>query len=290
MRRIILQLDPDPQPSVFDAVVALDASAEVLLRHGSVEPQQVRDLVYGVLFTRSPKELRNSAIFVGGSNVERAEELFAAVQNVFFGPFRTSIMFDANGSNTTAAAAVLAIESHIDLKGSIAVVLGGTGPVGQRVARLLARAGAEVRIGSREQQRADSICKRLAQQVPGGSFTGMAAATPNALLAALDGAAIVVAAGGAGVSLLPATARQAARSLKVMVDLNAVPPLGIEGIEVQDKATERDGVICYGAIGVGGTKMKIHSRAIQRLFETSDAVLDADAILEIGRELIKASS
>jgi NAD(P)-dependent dehydrogenase (short-subunit alcohol dehydrogenase family) len=195
-------------------------------------------------------------------------------------------MLDANGANTTAAAAVLAVEKHVALSGVTALVLGGTGPVGQRVARLLARAGANVRIGSREQQKADAARTRLIEQVPQASFAAVATGTPTSLVAALEGAAIVVSAGGAGAMLLPADARRALRSLKVAVDLNAVPPLGIEGIEVTDKGADRDGVICYGAIGVGGMKMKIHTRAVQRLFETNDAALDAEEIFALGRELL----
>jgi hypothetical protein len=261
---------------------------EQLLRQGGVSANQVRDLVYGALFTRSPKELFNTAIFVGGSNVARGEELFAAVRKTFFGPFHCSVMLDANGANTTAAAAVLAVEKHGQLAGQTAVVLGGTGPVGQRVARLLARAGASVRIGSREQQKADAVRHRLVEQIPQTSFSAVATGSPASLLAALDGASVVVAAGGAGAMLLPADARRAARSLRIVVDLNAVPPLGVEGIEAADKAAERDGVTCYGAIGVGGMKMKIHTRAIQRLFESNDAALDAEEIFAQGRELFAA--
>jgi hypothetical protein len=283
-----MQLDGDPQPSVFDSVVAIDAGVEQLLRHGSVTPEQVRDLVYGALFTRSPKELHRTAIFVGGASVERGEELFAAAQQTFFGPFRCSVMLDANGANTTAAAAVLAVEKHCSLRESTALVLGGTGPVGQRVARLLARAGAKVRIGSREQRKADEVCARLRKQLSEVELTGVATGSPQALAAALDGVQVVIAAGAPGAVLLPATARRAAGALKVAVDLNAVPPLGIEGIDVSDKGVDRDGAACYGAIGVGGTKMKIHARAIQRLFESNDAVLDAEQIYELGRSLAAA--
>lgn len=285
LRRILLQLDADRQPSVFDAVVAIDAGVEHLLRHGGVEVDQVRDLVYGALFTRSPKELHNTAIFVGGSNVARGEGLFAAVRKTFFGPFRCSVMLDANGANTTAAAAVLAVEKHLSLSGATALVLGGTGPVGQRVARLLARSGANVRIGSREQQKADAVRTRLLEQVSQSNFAAVATGTPASLQAALDGAAVVVSAGGAGAMLLPEESRRAARSLKVAIDLNAVPPLGIEGIEATDKAATRDGLTCYGAVGVGGMKMKIHTRAIQRLFESNDGALDAEETLALGREL-----
>ena len=71
----------------------------------------------------------------------------------------------------------------------------------------------------------------------------------------------------------------------VAVDLNAVPPLGIGGLEVTDKAVPRDGVLSYGAIGVGGTKMQIHKAAIAQLFDRNDQVLDAEEVYEIGRDL-----
>jgi hypothetical protein len=288
--RILIQLDSDPQPSVFDSIVAVDAGVEQCLRHGGVEIEQIRDLVYGALFTRSPKELNRTAIFVGGSNVVRGEEVLAAVRKAFFGPFRCSVMLDANGANTTAAAAVLAAEKHCPLDGALALVLGGTGPVGQRVARLLAVAGARVRIGSREQKRADDVRARLERQLPQAQFTAVATGEASTLQTALEGVQVVISAAGLGAMLLSDDARRQARSLRVAVDLNAVPPLGIEGIEVADKGTDRDGVVCYGAIGVGGTKMKIHTRAIQRLFESNDAVLDAEEIFQLGRELVALSA
>ena len=76
----------------------------------------------------------------------------------------------------------------------------------------------------------------------------------------------------------PKAARAACPDLKVAIDLNAVPPLGIEGVEVGDKGKERDGVICYGAIGVGDTKMKVHRAAVARLFESNDQILDAEQV------------
>ena len=69
--------------------------------------------------------------------------------------------------------------------------------------------------------------------------------------------------------------------MKVAIDLNAVPPLGIEGVRRKRGGMEREGVVCYGAIGVGGTKMKLHRAAIARLFESNDQVLDAEEVLAI---------
>ncbi len=82
--------------------------------------------------------------------------------------------------------------------------------------------------------------------------------------------------------LLPEEVRKRAKSLKLMIDLNAVPPVGIAGIKPHDKAKERDGIVCYGAIGVGGTKMKLHKAAVRRLFDSNDAVLDAEEIFSLG--------
>ena len=96
---------------------------------------------------------------------------------------------------------------------------------------------------------------------------------------------MVISAGKAGIQLLPMDVRRNASSLRAAIDLNAVPPLGIAGVEATDKAVEQDGVHCYGAIGVGGTKMKIHSKAIAKLFQSNDQVLDSEEIFSIGREL-----
>ncbi len=73
LRNVLLCLDPDPQPSVFDAVVAVDAGVEVLLRHGGVNPAEVRDLVYGCMFTRGVENLKHTAVFIGGADVARVK-------------------------------------------------------------------------------------------------------------------------------------------------------------------------------------------------------------------------
>jgi hypothetical protein len=101
----------------------------------------------------------------------------------------------------------------------------------------------------------------------------------------LSGCTLVIAAGAAGALLLPRAARQACLTLRVMIDLNAVPPAGIEGVAIADKGVEHNGVLAYGAIGVGDLKMKIHKAAITRLFERSDLVLDAEEVYALGEGL-----
>ncbi len=285
--KLLVQLDSDAAPSLFDRIVAVDAGAERLFSYGGVKPEQVQDFVHGAIFTRGQEDLSSTAIFVGGSDVSAGEEILSRAQKAFIGKLRISLMLDSGGANTTAAAAVLSIESRLELKGKRAIILGGTGPVGMRVARLLLRRGAEARIGSRIRERAATACAAVAAQV-GSSVpppTAWPWRTDADMAAGLDGVEVVVSAGGAGVTLLTAAARQAAKSIKVAVDLNAVPPAGIEGVEPMDKARALDGADVYGALAVGGLKMKIHKAAIARLFESNEHVLDAEEILELGRSL-----
>lgn len=281
---ILIQLDSDPQPSVFDGVVAVDSGVDHLFRHGGVQPDAVRDLVYGALFTRGPSELQRTAIFVGGSNVVAGEAILKEVTKTFFANFRVSVLFDANGCNTTAAAAVLAALEGAggSLNGAQAAVLGGTGPVGQRVARLLGRLGAKVALGSRRLDRAQATVEMLGQ-ANGDRFTPFSTADEASLANGLAGVQIVIAAGATGVTLLPESVRSSLPDLKVAIDLNAVPPLGIEGVSTIDKGIDRGGVRAWGALGIGGTKMKIHKKALQELFTANDKVLDAEEILELGR-------
>lgn len=285
MKKVLIQLDSDPHPSVFDAVVATDAGVDSLLSYGGVEKDQVRDLVYGAMFTRGPQDLNNTALFIGGGNVADGEALLEEIQKTFFGPMRVSVMLDSNGCNTTAVAAVLRAGKHIELGGTRALVLGATGPVGQRVSRLLAAEGTEVRVGSRSRDRAAAACDCIHSQISQAKLEPVAAGAPEEVAEALDGVELVISAGAAGALLLPEAQRKGCGSIKVAIDLNAVPPTGIEGVEVTAKAVDHEGVICYGAIGVGGTKMKIHKAAVESLFKSNDQVLDAEAIYALGQSL-----
>lgn len=282
--KILVQLDSDPQPSVFDAVVAVDSGVDHLLQYSSVTVEQVQGLIHGAMFTRGPNDLNNTAIFVGGSDVGLGEELLKRVTDSFLGPIAVSVMMDANGANTTAAAAVIAAGRHLDLAATSALVLAATGPVGQRVVRLLARAGSTVAAASRSQDRAQEVVDKIGASMDTSRLTAVAASSPNELASLISGKDLVIAAGAAGVELLPVHVRESS-AVKVAIDLNAVPPAGLGGVGVMDLAKEVAGQILYGAIGVGGTKMKIHKAAIARIFDSNDCVLDADEIYELGLAL-----
>ena len=282
-KSILIQLDADPHPSSFDSVVAIDAGVDQLLRYGNVQATNVEPLVHGAMFTRGSDQLRHTAIFVGGSNVDDAEQILNACKKAFFGPVRVSVMLDANGCNTTASAAVVAASRHIDFAGAKAVVLGGTGPVGRRVSQLLAAAGADVILTSRQLDRAIQACNEVISNVPNVQLTPMETSSETTTFQALEAAQVIVGCGAAGIELVDAQTLASISTLRVAVDLNAVPPTGLGGIAVNDKAKPIGQAVGYGAIGVGGLKMKTHRAAIQKLFTANDLVLDVDEIYAIAQ-------
>lgn len=287
MRKLLLQLDSSRLPSVFDQVVGFDGGADQIMSYGGVTPEDVRDLIHGCIFTRGAKDLKNTAVWIGGNNMSQGEQLLAMAVDAMFQPLTVSVMLDSNGSNTTAVAAVVKIEQALgSLKGKKVVVLAGTGPVGQRAAGLLARDGANVTITSRKPEQGDK-----ARQFISARFNVAVEATtmsdPAKVAEVLDGVEVLLNSGPAGVQMVSRAAWTAQKSLKIAVDLNAAPPLGIEGVEVDDAGVVRNGVICFGAFGVGNLKTKLHKRCIGRLFERNDLVLDAESIADIAREMVK---
>lgn len=278
MKTILIQFDTDPQPSVFDRVVAVDSGVENLFSYAQVTPENVTALTHGAMFTRGPADLKNTAIFVGGSDVSQGEALMQKIQKTFFGPMRVSVMMDSNGCNTTAAAAIASARKHLSLKGSRAIVLGATGPVGLRAAELLAMEGAEVTLASRTTDRAAQACEFVKSKQSDAIVHAKAAGTTAEYEAVCQGHEIVVAAGAAAVTFLPEGALARIAGLKLAIDVNAVPPLGLADIGVMDKAVEKSGVICYGALGVGGLKMKVHRQAVASLFEANDRILETRSI------------
>jgi len=286
MRRLLLQLDADRLPSAFDRIVAYDAGAEDVLSYGAVAEADVTSLVHGAIFTRGAKDLKNTALFIGGSSLATAERLLEETKRAFFGPFRVSVLFDPNGCNTTAAAAVAKLVKAAggDVRGLRAAVLAGTGPVGARAAGLLVRLGAEVKISSRDPGRGAAAAERIGERFKGRvehvTVRGPAEAQELARWAGL-----LLAAGRASVQLIPREAWAGLPGLRAVADVNAVPPLGIEGIEAADNGAAREGIPAFGALGIGGLKLKAHKAAIARLFEGNDFVLDAEQIYDLAAAL-----
>jgi len=285
MKKLLYQFDTDTLPSVFDNVVGYDGGADHISAYGGVNADNVGGLVEGAIFTRSPQDKKNTALFVGGSNMPQGEALLGAIRAKFFAKFRVSIMFDCNGANTTAAAAVAWLGKGRALAGKRAVVLAGSGPVGQRAALLLAREGANVALTGRKravvQAAVDAIKARF-----GITVEAIEAATNADRAAAIQGAHVVLATGASGVTLLDAKQWQENPSLELIADANASPPAGIAGVGASDRGTSSHGKILFGALGFGALKLAVHRACIARLFEQNDLVLDAEEIYSIAKGMV----
>jgi len=288
VKKILIQLDTDEHPSTFDAIVAHDADVDVLLRYGGIEPDVVKGLVQSAFFTRGPKDLANMAVWVGGSSVGAGEKVLAAVQEAFFGPFQVSAMLDSNGCNTTAATTVARLAAEIDLKDRRVVIV-GAGAVGLRAAALLNDEGCEVTVSGIPASRFGDKPYRRARGLDVAEERDMKTVEPEddeALAKVLDGASLVLAAGPAGVELLPESVWRKLDSIEVLADFNAAEPLGIEGTGAEDELEDYDGKRVLGALAIGGPKMKVHKACVRRLFESNDAILDVDGVYEIAKELL----
>src|SRR2546426_4215179 len=106
MRKLLLQLDSSRLPSVFDRVVAYDGGADEVMSYGGITPGEVRDLVYGCIFTRGPQDLKNTAVFIGGADMAAGGALLAAAQQAGVKPVPVSPLLESDGSHTTAGAPV----------------------------------------------------------------------------------------------------------------------------------------------------------------------------------------
>lgn len=284
MKKLLFLFDTDPYASVFDTVVAYDGGADRVAGYANVTPDNVGTLVDGTIFTRGGKEKQNTAIFVGGGDMGKGEALLKAVKKKFFGPFRVSVMLDPNGSNTTAAAGVALLAKATKLRGKKAVVLAGTGPVGMRASALLAQEGADVSLTSRSKERAENAAKAIEARF-GVKVRPVQGADEAARAKDLEGAQIVFAAGAIGIELVKTSHWEGNPTIEAVADVNAQPPLGLEGIEATDKGKERDGKLCFGALGIGGLKLKLHRACIGQLFENSEQVLDAEHIYALAKEM-----
>jgi methylenetetrahydrofolate/methylenetetrahydromethanopterin dehydrogenase (NADP+) len=288
VKKILIQLDTDQHPSTFDAIVAEDAGVDVLLQYGGIEADGVRGLVQSAFFTRGPDDLSNTAIWVGGSSVGAGEEVLAQVKESFFGPFKVSVMLDSNGCNTTACTTVARLAAEIDLNDRRVVIV-GAGAVGLRAAKLLIDEGCDVIVSGIPKDRFEGKEYRRARGLTTAEERGMQIAEPEddeALRELLDGATIVLAAGPAGIEVLPESVWKNVDSIEVLADFNAAEPLGIEGTDAQDDMKDHDGKKVLGALAIGGPKMKVHKTCVRRLFESNDAILDVDGVYEIAKEQI----
>jgi methylene-tetrahydromethanopterin dehydrogenase len=283
-RSILHMLDPMPNNSPFDINMAMDAGFDVLMPYGNVKLDSVYRLTQDVIFSRGPAGMKRTGIFIGGRDLGLAMDMLDACQQAMVPPFEVSVLADPSGAFTTAAALVACVEKELkakhgkELKDCNALVFGGTGPVGIATGVIASLAGAEtVLVDHLSIDSALDVAKAYNRRF-GCAMKGACAGSEAEKAQQIADVDIIFCAAKAGIQVLSSAVLKEARQLKVAGDVNAVPPLGIEGIKRSDSgvplihAINAQGAVGVGALAVGNVKYQLQNEMLKLMLVTDQTL------------------
>ncbi len=298
-RSILHMLDPMPNNSPFDINMAMDAGFDVLMPYSNVKLDSVYGLTQDAIFSRGPSGVKLTGIFIGGRDLALAMDMLTTCQQAMVPPFEVSVFADPSGAFTTAAALVACVEKELktkhgkELKDCTALVFGGTGPVGLATGIIASLAGADTAL-------VDHLSINTAQDVA-NAYNRRFSSTLKAAVASNDAEKakvcanvdIIFCAAKAGIQVLNATVLKSATQLKVAGDVNAVPPMGIEGIKRNDRgvplihAINAPNAVGVGALAVGNVKYQLQHEMLKLMLTTDKPLyLDFRQAFDKARELV----
>jgi hypothetical protein len=292
-KTVFVFLDTDKYCSPFDMLVAIDAFPDsMILKYESVTGEDAPKIVYDLLFPRGPEGAKHTKIFINGSNFEMVEKVVEATQKAMkSAPWGNSIIVDPRGGYSTAAAAVaktfgVAMEKGFSsLEGKNVTVLAGTGPVGQTAARIYAAEKANVTITSRTMAKGQAVADKINAEVGAQRVRVVEITKPEQTENAVKGAEIVLSAGAGGIQLL--SQAQIGESCKIVADINAIKPLGVEGLGSNDDGKEiKPGVYGIGALAIGKLKIKTETEMIKRATAEPQGLFDYSIAYSIAKDQI----
>lgn len=283
-RSILHMLDPNGHNSPFDINMAVDAGYDVVIPYSNVTLEEVAGLTQDAIFSRGPAGVKKTGLFLGGRDIGLAMDMLDSAKKAMVPSFEISVFADPSGAFTTAAALVACVEKELknnfgqELKGLRAVVFGGTGPVGLATAVIAAEQGAITTIVDHFSidnalEYADEATLRY-----GVDLQATTAASDADKARLISNADIVFCTAKAGVQVLNASVLEDAQRLKVAGDVNAVPPLGIEGIDLMDlgkpleHATNSKGAVGVGALAVGNVKYQLQKTLLEEILNADKPV------------------
>ena len=293
-KHILHMVTPLKHMSPFDLNMALDAGFDAALTYTNVTLDEVTGLVQDAIFSRPPKVGVRTGMFVGGKNATLALDMLAKARKALVPPFGISFFADPNGSFTTAAAMVACVEKtlrtkkDLTLKGRKTAVFGATGVVGFAAAVIAALEGADVTlVGYDGIKRVSDAAAEMKARFELGvrSADGSDDAKKTAILADTE---IALCAGRAGVAILSRAQLAAAPRLVVVADVNAVPPTGVEGLEMTANGAELtpNGALGIGPLAIGNIKYKTEFGLFRKMIEADKPVrFDFRDAFALAREL-----
>jgi methylene-tetrahydromethanopterin dehydrogenase len=292
-KTVFVFLDTDKYCSPFDMLVAIDAFPDsMIFKYENVTAEDAPKIVFDMLFPRGPEGAKHTKVFINGSNFEMVEKVVEATQKAMkSAPWGNSIIVDPRGGYSTAAAAVAktfgaAMEKGFGtLEGKQVTVLAGTGPVGQTAARIYAAEKASVTITSRSFAKGQAVADKINAEVGAQRVKVVEVTKPEQTAQATKNAEIILSAGAGGIQLLSAT--QIGASCKIVADINAIKPLGVEGLGSNDDGKEiTPGVFGIGALAIGKLKIKTETEMIKRATNEPQGLFDYSIAYTIAKDQI----
>lgn len=289
---------PTPQASPFDVNMAYDAGFDAVVPYTGVTLADIQHLTQDAIFSRGPKGVQRTGIFIGGREIGLAADMLDAARKAMVPPFQVSVLADPSGAFTTAAALVAAVEAKLknihqtDLSGRNMLVLGGTGPVGAAAAVLASGAGAKVKIGSHTSLSRAQMTSQVVNARYGAATVAADATSGESMSQLVREADVVLACAKAGIQVLSAAQLATANKLLVAADVNAVPPAGIEGIGANDDgktlAAASGKAVGIGALAVGNIKYQVMRGLFENMIQSEKPLfLDFRDAFEAARTLAK---
>jgi len=296
-KTVLIFLDTDKHASPFDILTAVDLYPDAqILAYSNVTPEDSKRIIQDAMFPRGPDGAKSTKLFIGGYDVEKAVEILEIAKKSMFAPFELAVVVDPKGAYTTASAAVArtlatSLEKGLaDFKGKTVTVLAGTGPVGQIASRLYAIEGANVVVTSRDLARSTAVANKINDEINAQRACGVKAAAPSEVGDAIKNSQAILSAGAAGVALLPLNVlKEYGKQCKVVADINAIPPLGVEGLKpTQENVEMLPGVWGIGALAIGTFKNKVEAQLFKQAVESPKGILDYKVAYEIAKSIVLA--
>jgi methylene-tetrahydromethanopterin dehydrogenase len=293
-KNILHMVTPTKHISPFDANMAVDAGYDAVLTYSNVTLDDITGLVQDSIFSRPPKTGVRSAMFFGGKNASLALDMLTKARKALVPPFGMSFFADPAGSFTTAAAMVACVERILKekhqrrLESLKLAIFGATGVVGYAAAVIAALERSSVTIVgydgiNRVTDSANEIRTRFNVEVRPADGSDDSKKT-----AILKENEAVLCAGRAGVQILSKAQLAGATNLLVVADVNAVPPAGIEGLDMQANgdALTPNGTVGLGPLAIGNIKYKTEFGLFQKMIAATKPVqLDFRDAFVLAREL-----
>lgn len=294
-KTVFIFMDTDKHASPFDILTTIDVFPDAtILKYESVTVEDAEKIIYDAMFPRGPEGAKHTKIFINGRDFRMVNDILEKIKKCMFPPFELSVIVDPRGAFTTASAAVgkileLSLSKGLgELEGKNVTVLAGTGPVGLTAARIFAFERAKVVVTSRQLQRAVEVASKINEEVGEERVKGVEVQKPEDSGIAIADADVILAAGAAGTLLLPLSIlKNYGKKCRIVADINAIPPLGVEGLNSKADGEEfLPGVYGIGALSIGKLKNKIEVEMIRKAAEEPKGIFDYMVAYKLAKKMV----